>query len=249
MADGSWFHALANPARFKRFADRAQPILLVIAIATGAAGLWFGLYDSPTDYQMGETVRIMYVHVPSAWTALFAYACLAGCAASALIWKHPLGDVAARAGAPIGAAMTAIALATGALWGQPTWGTWWEWDARLTSMLLLFFLFLGHIALSNAFEDPERGGKAAHILALVGVVNLPIIKFSVDWWNTLHQPASVMRLDSPAIHPDMLLPLLLMAVCFKAFYGHNWLTRIRAELIRRRLRAAQMARAASAELA
>ena len=247
MAGGGWFHALANPARFKRVADVAQPILLVLAFITGGLGLYLGLFSSPPDYQQGETVRIMYVHVPAAWTAMFAYACLASCAASALVWKHPLGDVAARAGAPIGAAMTALALITGALWGQPTWGTWWVWDARLTSVLLLFFLFLGHIALTNAFEDPERGGRAAHILALVGVVNLPIIKFSVDWWNTLHQPASISRIGTPAVHPDMLTPLLLMAVFFFAFYGHVWITRIRAELVRRRLRAAQMARVAAAE--
>lgn len=242
---GSRFHALANPGRFRRFALRAEPVFGVAAIAFAAAGLWLGLYDSPPDYQQGETVRIMYVHVPAAWTAMFAYACLAGCAASALVWRHPLGDVAARACAPIGAAMTAIALITGVIWGQPTWGTWWVWDARLTSVLLLFFLYLGHIALTHAFDDDGRGERAAHILALVGVVNLPVIKFSVDWWNTLHQPASVSRLSAPAIHPDMLTPLLLMAAFFFLFFGWAWLTRTRAELDRRRRRAGQQARAAT----
>ncbi|MEM6491113.1 MAG: heme ABC transporter permease [Pseudomonadota bacterium] len=235
-------HALANPGRFRRFAIWAAPIFGVGAILCAAPGLWLGLFTSPPDYQQGETVRIMYVHVPAAWVAMFAYACLAGAAASALVWRHPLGDVAARACAPIGAAMTAIALITGAIWGQPTWGTWWVWDARLTSVLLLFFLYLGHIALTHAFDEDARGERAAHILALVGVVNLPVIKFSVDWWNTLHQPASVSRFAAPSIHPDMLTPLLLMAAAFFLFFGWCWLTRIRAEMLSRRRRAGQRRR-------
>jgi heme exporter protein C len=202
------------------------------------------LFDSPPDYQQGETVRIMYIHVPAAWMAMALYTSLAIAAAMLLVWKHPLAELAARAIAPVGACFTALCLITGSLWGQPMWGTWWVWDARLTSVLVLLFLYLGHIALSNAFDDPTRGGRAAAILALVGVINVPIIKFSVDWWNTLHQPASVVRLGGPTIDPSMLLPLLLMAFGF-TFYGIAVvLLRIRTEILARRLRALQFAQGA-----
>jgi len=232
----NWFHWLANPARFMRLAARLQPWIMVLGLATGAAGLYYGLFASPADYQQGETVRIMYVHVPSAWMAMFVYTMMAFAAASFLIWKHPLADVAAQAAAPIGAGFTLMALVTGSLWGQPMWGTWWVWDARLTSVLILFFLYLGYIALVNAFDDPERGSKAGAILLLVGAVNIPIIKFSVDWWNTLHQPASVARMDGPAIDPSMLLPLMLMAAAFKLYFVYLLIVRMRGELTARRIR-------------
>jgi heme exporter protein C len=200
---------------------------------------------APPDYQQGESVRIMYVHVPAAWMALFVYTNIAIASAVALIWCHPLADLAAKASAPLGAGFTFLALATGSLWGKPMWGTWWVWDARLTSVLVLFFLYLGHMALMTAFEDPARGRKAAAVLALVGFVNVPIIKFSVDWWNTLHQPASVLRADGPTIHPDMLWPLLAMAVGFQFYYVSLLLVRIKSELIEARLRALGRAAMAS----
>ena len=233
---------LANPTRFMRAAAAVLPWSAGATIALLAAGLYLGLFVAPPDYQQGETVRIMYVHVPAAWMALFIYACVAAASATALIWRHPLADVAARAASPVGAGFTFIALVTGSLWGKPMWGTWWVWDARLTSVLILFFLYVGHMALANAFEDPTRGARAAAILALVGVVNVPIIKFSVDWWNTLHQPASIVRLDGPAIDPSMLAPLLLMAFAFTAYFVTVLLLRMRAELVGARLRAAQFGR-------
>ncbi len=236
-------HLLASPARFQRLSARILPFAAVIAVICIGYGLYGGLITSPADYQQGESVRIMYVHVPSAWMAMLCYGVMALFSASFLIWKHQLADLAARASAPIGACFTAIALITGSLWGQPTWGTWWVWDARLTSVLVLFFFYLGHMALSHAFDDSQRGGRAAAILAIVGAVNLPIIKFSVDWWNTLHQPASVLRLDGPTIHSSMLTPLLVMAVGFTALYVLLLLIRIRAELLARRIEVLQRARA------
>ncbi len=235
----------ANPGRFLRLARAVYPWTAGLAVLCLAAGLWFAFVASPPDYQMGETVRIMYVHVPAAWMALFVYTNLAVAAAVLLVWKHPLAELAGRAMAPVGACFTALCLITGSLWGQPMWGTFWVWDARLTSVLVLFFLYLGYIALSNAFDDPTRGGKAAAILALVGVVNVPIIKFSVDWWNTLHQPASLTRLDAPAIHASMLVPLLLMAFGFTFYFVAVTLIRIRTEILARRLRALQFSQGAS----
>jgi len=185
----------------------------------------------------------MYIHVPSAWMALFIYTCIAAASASALIWRHPLGDLIARAASPIGAGFTFIALVSGSLWGKPMWGTWWVWDARLTSVLVLFFLYLGYIALVHAFDDPTRGARAGAILALVGVVNLPIIKFSVDWWNTLHQPASVMRLGGPTIDVTILVPLVVMAVAFTLFFVAVLLIRMRAAIIQRKEQAFRRAEA------
>ncbi len=236
-------HRFANPARFMRIATAVLPWSAAAAVILIAAGLYFALVGSPADYQQGETVRIMYVHVPAAWMALLVYAGMALASAAALIWRHPLAEIVARASAPVGAAFTLIALATGSLWGKPMWGTWWAWDARLTSFLILFFLYLGYIALANAFDDATRGNRAAAILALVGAVNLPIIKYSVDWWNTLHQPASVMRTDGPSIDPAMLVPLFLMALGFTAYYVAVLLVRVKAELIGARLRNAQLLRA------
>ena len=235
-------HRFANPARFQRIADAALPWAVAATVVLLAAGLYFALFASPADYQQGESVRIMYIHVPAAWMALFVYTGIALASAVALIWRHPLADIAARAASPIGAGFTFLALASGSLWGKPMWGTWWVWDARLTSVLILLFLYLGHIALARAFDDPVRGARAAAILALVGFVNIPIIKFSVDWWNTLHQPASILRFGGPSIDPSMLLPLFLMALGFTGFFVVVLLLRMKTELLAAKLRAAQLAR-------
>jgi heme exporter protein C len=237
------FHRFANPARFLRFAAIVQPWIAGTTVILFGVGLYLALLASPADYQQGETVRMMYVHVPAAWMALFCYSALAGASAVALIWKHPLSELAAKATAPIGASFTFLALITGSLWGKPMWGTWWVWDARLTSMLVLLFLYLGYMALNNAFDDPGRGAKASSILALVGAVNVPIIKFSVDWWNTLHQPASVIKMGGPAIHPSILAPLLVMGVAFTTYYLWVVLIRIRREVIANKIHALQMRRA------
>ena len=237
------FHRFANPARFLRFAAAVQPWLAGATLVLLAAGLTFALFASPADYQQGETVRIMYIHVPSAWMALFCYTSLAGACAVALIWKHPLADLAAKATAPIGACFTFLALLTGSLWGKPMWGTWWVWDARLTSVLVLFFLYLGYMALNTAFDDPARGQKSSAILALVGFVNVPIIKFSVEWWNTLHQPSSVVKMGGPAIHASMLWPLLLMGAAFTTYYLWLLLIRIRHEVTVNKIGALQRRRA------
>jgi heme exporter protein C len=233
-------HRFANPNRFLRLANAILPWSAGLTVLLLVAGLYFALLRSPPDYQQGETVRIMYIHVPSAWMALFVYGCMAVSSASALIWRHPLADLIAKAAAPIGAGFTLICLVTGSLWGKPMWGAWWVWDARLTSVLVLFFLYLGYIALVNAFDDPTRGYRAAGILALVGVVNLPIIKFSVDWWDTLHQPASVVRLDGPSIHATMLWPLSLMALAFTAFFVTVLILRVRSEIAAAKIRNLQL---------
>jgi heme exporter protein C len=227
----------ANPTRFMRLSARVLPWIWGLTVPFLAAGFVLALFVAPPDYQQGESVRIMFIHVPAAWMATFVYATMAGASAVALIWRHPLADLAAQEAAPLGAAFTLICLVTGSLWGKPMWGTYWVWDARLTSVLVLFFLYLGYLALVNAFDDPTRGARAGAILALVGVVNLPIIKFSVNWWNTLHQPASVMRLGGPTIDISMLVPLLVMAVGFTLFFVALLLVRIRAAIIGRKLRA------------
>ncbi len=193
--------SLANPTRFLELVDRAIPWLTAAALILLSLGLYLSFFVAPPDYQQGETVRIMFVHVPAAWLAMFGYMLIAAAALGTLIWRHPLADVAAKTAAPIGATFCFIALVTGSLWGKPMWGTYWVWDARLTSMLVLFLLYLGLIALWQAIDEPGRAGRAAAILALVGVVNIPIIKFSVDWWNTLHQPASIVRARRPDHRP------------------------------------------------
>ncbi len=226
----------ANPARFLRLADAVQPWVAGLTLGLLVVGLYLGFFVAPPDYQQGETVRIMFVHVPSAWMALFVYMAMAVASAVGLIWRHPLADISAKAMAPIGACFTFLALVTGSLWGQPMWGTFWVWDARLTSVLLLFFLYLGYMALWQAIDDPARAAKAAAILALVGIVNVVVIKFSVDWWNTLHQPASVATLEGPKIHSSILTPLLVMALAFKAYFVWVLLIRIRAEILARRIR-------------
>jgi heme exporter protein C len=228
---------LANPARFMRLSRAMLPWLAGLTAALLAIGLGWALLLAPPDYQQGESVRIMFIHVPSAWMALSIYLFIAIASGVALVSRHPLAEVAAQAAAPIGAAFTLVCLTTGSLWGRPMWGTWWVWDARLTSVLVLFFLYLGYIALVNAFDDASRGARAGSLLALVGVVNLPIIKFSVDWWNTLHQPASVIRMGRPAIDTSMLIPLLIMAVAFMLLFATLLLLRMRTALNERKARA------------
>jgi heme exporter protein C len=229
-------HAFANPQRFLRLARVVLPWSAAATAFLLALGLYLALFASPPDYQQGEAVRIMYVHVPAAWMALFVYTVVAAASGAALVWRHPLADIAAQAASPIGAVFTFLALVTGSLWGKPMWGTWWVWDARLTSVLVLFFLYLGHIALSRAFDDPTRGSRAAAVLALVGFVNIPIIHFSVVWWNTLHQPSSVFRMGGPTIAPAMLVPLLVMALGFTCYFVTVLLLRVRMELAARKLR-------------
>src|SRR5271163_2767595 len=227
-------HRFANPARFLRIVTAVLPWSAGASAVLLPVGFYLALLGSPPDYQQGDTVRIMYVHVPAAWMALSIYSLMAASSAVALVWRHPVAELVAKAAAPIGAVFTAVCLITGSLWGQPMWGTWWVWDARLTSVLVLEFLYLGYIALVNAFDDPTRGARAGAVLALVGVVNLPIIKFSVDWWNTLHQPASVMRLGGPTIDISMLVPLLMMAAGFLLLFLALLMLRMRAALNERK---------------
>lgn len=236
-------HRFANPNRFLRLSAAILPWCAWLTAAALVAGLYLGLLVAPPDYQQGDSVRIMYVHVPAAWMALSIYTFMAAASAVALIWKHPLADLMAKSAAPIGAGFTLISLITGALWGQPSWGTWWVWDARLTSVLVLFFLYLGYIALVNAFDDPTRGAKAAAILALVGFVNIPIIKGSVEWWNTLHQPASITRIGAPSIHVSMLIPLLLMALAFAGYFVCVLILRVRSEIAARKIRTLRLIKA------
>jgi heme exporter protein C len=228
--------AYANPQRFLTFARKLTPWTWGATATALIVGLYLALVAAPPDYQQGDAARIMYVHVPAAWMAMFVYGSMAMASAVAFIWKHPLADVAAKASAPIGAVFTALALVTGMLWGQPMWGTWWVWDARLTSVLILFFLYLGYIVLWSAIEEPTRAARAARILALVGAINLPIIKFSVDWWNTLHQTASVFRTDGPTMPASMLTPLLTMGLAYTLLYVALLFVRMRAEIASRRLR-------------
>jgi heme exporter protein C len=234
------FNFLANPARFMRIGNAVLPWCWTVAAIAGAAGLYLALLASPADYQQGDSVRIMYIHVPAAWMALATYTLIAFFAAVALVWKHPLAHLVAQSAAPLGAGFTLICLVTGALWGQTSWGTWWEWDGRMTSVLVLFFLYLGIMALAHAFDDNERGNQMSAILALVGFVNIPIIKFSVDWWATLHQPASVFRAGGPAIHPSMLWPLALMAVAFTAYFAALLILRVRGAIAAHKVQALRL---------
>src|SRR6186713_3498650 len=233
---------LANPTKFLSLTARVLPWLAGVT----AILLLVGFYQAamaPDDYQQGATVKIMFVHVPNAWLAMGVWTVMSIASIGTLVWRHPLADVAAKSAAPLGAAFTFLALLTGSLWGRPMWGTYWVWDARLTSVLVLFLMYLGILALWRTVEDPARAGRAAAILTLVGAVNLPIIKFSVDWWNTLHQPASVLRLGGPAIHPAILTPLLVMALAFLLLFVTLHLAAMRNEILRRRVRAMQMMQA------
>ena len=224
---------LSNPQRFMAFSAWAAPCLGVIAILLGVVGLGFD-FAAPPDYQQGYTVHLMFIHVPAAWLSLLVYACLGGASFIGLVFRAPLAEAAARAAAPLGAAFTFLALVTGSLWGRPMWGTWWVWDARLTSVLVLFLFYLGYLALQAAIDDEAKASRACAILALVGLINLPIVHFSVVWWNTLHQGASVFRKDGPAMPPVYLIPLLTLALAYTAAFGALWLVRIRAEVWRRR---------------
>ena len=231
------FDWLANPNRFNKITEKIQPYILLIAITTLISGLYFGLFDSPKDYQQGDAVRIMYVHVPSAWLASFLYFSLAISCVFYLVWKHPLADLVSSSIAPIGALFSALTLVTGSLWGKPMWGTWWVWDARLTSMLVLFFFYLGYILLSNAFERKIDGSKTASVLAIVGLINLPIVKFSVDWWHTLHQPASIIKIGGPSIDDKMLLPLILMIFALSFFSLYLVILNVKTKLIEKKCEA------------
>ena len=236
---------LANPNRFMQWSGKILPWCAVATAILLGVGLYLALFVAPPDYQQGESVRIMYIHVPAAWMSTFVYAVMAAASAVALIWRHPVADIAAREAAPLGAGFTLLCLVTGSLWGKPMWGTWWVWDARLTSVLVLFFLYLGYIALINAFDEPTRGARAGAILALVGVVNLPIIKFSVDWWNTLHQGASVFRLGGSTIDPTILIPLFIMAGAFTLLFATLLLAAMRNEILRRRVRTLHLLQASA----
>ena len=226
----------ANPTFFLRLVAAVLPWAWAATIALLGVGLYMTFFVAPADYQQGETVRIMYIHVPAAWLSMFAYSIMTISALGTLVWRHPLADASQQAAAPLGAIFTFICLITGSLWGKPMWGTWWVWDARLTSVLVLFLIYLGLIALWNTVEEPTKAARAAAILTLVGVVNIPTIKFSVDWWNTLHQPASVMRMGGPTIHPSMLWPLLIMAIGASLLFVTLHMMAVRNEILRRRLR-------------
>ena len=228
-----WFHKFGSPRYFYQFSGALLPWLGWTCLGLMLAGLYSGLIDAPPDYQQGDSYRIMYVHVPSAWMSMFVYVVMAVAGAIGLVWRMKLADVVVASCAPIGAAFTVVALATGSIWGKPMWGTWWVWDARLTSELILLFLYLGVIALRAAIDEPRAAARACAVLAIVGVINIPIIHYSVEWWNTLHQPASVTRMDGPAIHSSMLIPLLLMAVAFKLYFAVSLLMRARCELLQR----------------
>ncbi|HEY5302018.1 MAG TPA: heme ABC transporter permease [Acetobacteraceae bacterium] len=240
-------HRFANPGRFLRLSELVLPWLATGGLVLTGIGIVWGLFFSPADWQQGDAVRIMYVHVPAAWLASAGYLALALCSAISLVWRHPLADLAAVEIGPVGAAFAAVCLASGSLWGRPTWGAWWVWDARLTSVLVLFFLYLGHIALVRAFDSPERGYRAGAILALVGVVDLPIIKFSVVWWNTLHQPATITLTGAPTMYIAMLWPLLFTTIGYTLGFAAIVTARLRAAVMERRIRALLMARAAEAE--
>ncbi|CAD7042964.1 heme transporter HemC [Pseudorhizobium endolithicum] len=230
------FSDLANPTYFLNLSGRILPWLGCLTAVLFAAGLYLS-FTTEGDYQQGETVRIMYVHVPAAWLSMMCYSVMALSAIGTLVWRHPLADVSHKAAAPLGAAFTLIALATGSLWGKPMWGTWWVWDARLTSVFVLFLMYLGLIALNRAMDDPSKAARVSAVLILVGFVNIPIIKFSVEWWNTLHQPASVVRLDGPTIDPEFLIPLLVMAFAFTFLFFTLHLMAMRNEIWRRRVTA------------
>ncbi|WP_420131289.1 heme ABC transporter permease [Rhodopseudomonas sp.] len=239
---------LANPTRFLSLAGRVLPWLAGLTVLLLGIGLTQSML-APDDYQQGATVKIMFVHVPNAWLAMFVWGVMSVASLGTLVWRHPLADVAAKTAAPIGAAFTFLALLTGSLWGRPMWGTYWEWDARLTSMLILFLMYLGLIALWRSVDDPSRAARAAAVLTLVGAINLPIIKFSVDWWNTLHQPASVMRMGGSTLDKSFLIPLLVMAIGFSLLFVTLHVAAMRNEILRRRVRSLQMMQASRAEAA
>jgi len=241
----TWFHRFGSAPFVYRAAGAVAPWLAGGCAIALLAGLWLGLVVAPADYEQGDSYRIIYVHVPAAWMSMFVYTVMALSSAVFLIWRLKLADVVASASAPIGAAFTFIALVTGSLWGKPTWGTWWVWDGRLTSELLLLFLYLGYMALRGAFEQPRTAEKAAAMLAVIGIVNIPVIHFSVEWWNTLHQPATITKIDKPSMHISMLRPLLLMVLAFQLLYFANLAVRVRSGLLRREARSSWVAELAA----
>ena len=233
----------SNPLRFQKLADKILPYALLLAVMNFLLGLYFAFFQSPPDYLQGETVRIMYVHVPCAWLSLMIYSIMAVCSFISIVFKHTLADIISRSCAPVGACFTLATLITGSIWGKPTWGTWWVWDARLTSELILFFIYIGHILISNAYEDKTKGDRNAAILALLGIVNLPVIKWSVDWWNTLHQPASISKFSSPSIDVAMMTPLIFMSIAFLSFFISLILLRIKGEILIRKIDIIKFSRA------
>ncbi|MGD8235471.1 MAG: heme ABC transporter permease [Chromatiales bacterium] len=231
-----WFHRLGSPPWFYRVSGKLIPWMSLLCAALIIYGLYGGLVVAPPDYQQGDSFRIIYIHVPAALLSMFIYVVMAVAGGISLIWRMKMADVVLISSAPIGAVFTVIALATGSLWGKPMWGTWWTWDARLTSELLLLFLYLGIIALHNAVEDRQSAARAVSVLALVGVVNIPIIHYSVVWWNTLHQGATIMRLDGPAIDESMRWPLFAMIAAFYLYYFIVLMLRARGEVLNRESR-------------
>ena len=236
------FAYLGNPTRFMRVSGVVFLPLLLLALIVTATGLYWGVFIAPEDYQQGQTVWIMYIHVPSAWLAMMGYGMMSLAALGTLVWKHPLADAAGRAAAPIGACFTFLALLTGSLWGKPMWGTWWVWDARLTSVLVLFIMYFGLIALARSLPRTNSSARLLAILTLIGSINIPIIKFSVDWWNTLHQPASVFRADGPTIHPSLLWPLLISAIGLSLLFFALHLYGTQTEILKRQADALEVKR-------
>ena len=236
MPAGRTLHRFANPGRFLRLSGRVLPFLAIPGLMLTLGGLGWGLFVAPGDWQQGDAMRIIYIHVPAAWLASGGYLSLAVCAVLSLVWRHPLADLAAVEIGPVGAAFTVLCLATGSLWGKPMWGAWWVWDARLTSMFVLMLLYIGYMAIWAAIDEPHRAAMVARVVALVGFVNVPIVKFSVDWWNSLHQPASVFRMDGPTIHGSMLWPLLIMGLAYSFLFLALHLVSIRAEIAARKIR-------------
>lgn len=230
-----WFYQFASPAYFEKLTGAVLPWLVIPGLLLFCVGLVWGLVYAPADYQQGDSFRIIYIHVPAAVWSMGTYMGMAITGAIGLIWRIKLAFVASRSCAPIGAALTFVALATGSLWGKPMWGTWWEWDARLTSELILLFLYIGYMALYDAIEDPDTAGRASALLAVVGVVNIPIIHYSVEWWNTLHQGATVLKFSRPSMAPEMLWPLLVMMLSFAPLIAANVLMRTRNEVIATKL--------------
>ena len=236
------FHKLGSSPFVFRLTGALAPWLAGLCALLIMLGLYNGLIQAPADYEQGDSYRIIYIHVPAAWMSMFVYAVMAFSSAVFLIWRMKLADVVAQASAPIGASFTLIALVTGSIWGKPTWGTWWVWDARLTSELVLLFLYLGYIALRGAIEQRNNAARAAAVLAVVGVINLPIIHYSVEWWHTLHQPATISKLDTPSIHMSMLIPLLQMVAAFQLFYFYILCIRVRSGILQREPKARWLAR-------
>lgn len=228
-------HRWFNPGKIQRLFSKLLPIMAILCVISMIIGGYTALFDSPPDYQQGETVRIMYVHVPAAWMALFIYVFVASLNGAYLVWKNPLSSIMAMKAAPIGALFTFICLVTGSLWGKPMWGSWWVWDARLTSMLILFFFYMALLLLYHAYDNKASASKMSAILSLVGLVNIPIIKFSVDWWNTLHQPASIIRSGGVAIDSTMLIPLLWMAAFYLFFFASLWMLNVKSALLEQKI--------------